>query len=371
MVLDCTASLTEPGSMPQLLQAGDLVVARLGFDRARARSGELIVEVGQLLLVHPASAGADDALLGLVALGFLLRPAHALLQLRKPRRQRFGDAARGFGMGSGLLPEIGLHDGVGETRGLVGIGGLDRQVDHVGALRPLGGHVALQLPQRTERAFAGRLRLGGEPKSLPDLRDELLDRRLGAGIELGIAHQSLGLDHALQDLVRGQNARLALDLDDVGVRGLRRRYDRFFDAAQVDRADQDLARRTIARRERQLRGHVQKQRRRKPDIDPSALSPDEGQVDTGTQSRQDCRRDRPHCLSLLRRRDARRESSRVLEHLKLFEKRTKRRPLSSGVCAARNRCGSCSDETEHAPIYPRALERVHDTAVIWRRVLNR
>src|SRR5262245_38337944 len=76
------------------LQALELLVTRLGLGGARLGGGQLVVQLGQLLLVDGPPAGADDVVLALVALDLFLRVPHAVAQLVEARRQRAGDAAR-------------------------------------------------------------------------------------------------------------------------------------------------------------------------------------------------------------------------------------------------------------------------------------
>ena len=81
MVLDATASAVAPGSAPPRCWRWQLLVTGLGLGRARLRHAQLIVQLGELLLVHEPAAGADDVVLALVALDQLLGIAHALAQL--------------------------------------------------------------------------------------------------------------------------------------------------------------------------------------------------------------------------------------------------------------------------------------------------
>ncbi len=129
------------------LRAQNLVVTGLGLAGACLRQGELVVELGELLLVHQAPLrAADDVVLALIGLDLLLGVPHALAQLVQPGGERIRCAPRRLRTRGGLLVEIGQRNVVRDARGFLRVGGLDNQVDDERALGALGADLLLQRP---------------------------------------------------------------------------------------------------------------------------------------------------------------------------------------------------------------------------------
>src|SRR5215471_12237321 len=77
-----------PGLAARALQHFYLFEAGTRLGGAGARVVELVVDLGELLLVHEHTARAQDIVLGLVTLDAVFRLADAAAQLVEPRRER-------------------------------------------------------------------------------------------------------------------------------------------------------------------------------------------------------------------------------------------------------------------------------------------
>src|SRR5581483_3971352 len=96
--------------------------------------------------------------------------------------------------------------------------------------------------------------------------------------ELRIAGELFGLHHAAQHLVRSEDARLAFDLNDVGIRGFRARHHGLVDDAQIDRSDHDLAHRAIAWLHHGVGGDIKQERSADTGDEPALAAPEKHPV---------------------------------------------------------------------------------------------
>ncbi len=236
------------GIHPAATESLDLVEARLGLVRLRARDGELVGELAQLLFADELAARADEIVLRLEGFGAVLCLAYPVLQLVQPPGQRVGRALRGGRAGIGLIFEIGCHDRIGDARGLLRIARACREIDHVGPFLAARADFRRKLLQHGDDRIRVAL-----PSNAELLQDDCERRAEGRRRlhKFRILVEPLLLDDLAQHGVGGQHPRLALHIGGGGLVQCVRGRDGVVHHAQVVRIDEKLGDGHVARRHQQ------------------------------------------------------------------------------------------------------------------------
>ncbi len=206
--------------------AGGGVQARhlLGF--LSLGDGQLVIEVGDLLLGQGVALGAQQAVGRLIALDRRLGGDHLVAQPGQARVQPLIGPLGGLELGVELLQQIFVGIGIGDQGRLLRGVGLVADLDHIGQAG--AGHLEV-LEHRIDHLFMGDLRLQRRARLLfaGDRIDHAVDRagdgqldraqqagRPGVLVEKGVAVEVQGRIDLLGQIPRSQ------DLD-LGVHGER------------------------------------------------------------------------------------------------------------------------------------------------------